>query len=87
MSTTGSVFFGEQYGLTVKSEPDEGTTVTIHIPAIPFTEENRVALESGKLPEMPAAPASQTEISEHEAESGSINRDKSEAMRSEGGNQ
>lgn len=50
MSTTGSVFFGEQYGLTVKSEPDEGTTVTIHIPAIPFTEENRVALESGKLP-------------------------------------
>lgn len=81
------LLFGEQYGLTVKSEPDEGTTVTIHIPAIPFTEENRVALESGKLPEMPAAPASQTEISEHEAESGSINRDKSEAMRSEGGNQ
>ncbi len=40
--------FGEQYGLKVESEPDEGTTVTIHIPAIPYTEENRKRLESGK---------------------------------------
>lgn len=40
--------FGQQYGLKVESEPDEGTTVTIHIPAIPYTEENRKRLESGK---------------------------------------
>ena len=40
--------FGEQYGLKIESEPDEGTTVTIHLPAIPYTEENRKRLESGK---------------------------------------
>ena len=40
--------FGEQYGLKIESEPDEGTTVTIHLPAIEYTEENRKALESGK---------------------------------------
>ncbi len=40
--------FGEQYGLKIDSEPDEGTVVTIHLPAIPCTEENRKRLESGK---------------------------------------
>lgn len=40
--------FGEQYGLSIESEPDEGTTVHIHIPAIPYTEENQKALEEGK---------------------------------------
>ncbi len=40
--------FGEQYGLKIESEPDEGTTVTIHLPAIPYTEENRKMLEYGK---------------------------------------
>ncbi len=40
--------FGEQYGLKIDSEPDEGTTVIIHLPAIEYTEENRKALESGK---------------------------------------
>ncbi len=40
--------FGEQYGLKIESEPDEGTTVTIHLPAIPYTEENWKRLESGK---------------------------------------
>ncbi len=40
--------FGEQYGLKIDSEPDEGTVVTIHLPAIPYNEENRKMLESGK---------------------------------------
>ena len=40
--------FGQQYGLKIESEPDEGTTVTIHLPAIPYNEENRKKLESGK---------------------------------------
>ena len=40
--------FGQQYGLKIDSEPDEGTTVTIHIPAIPYNEENRKRLEGGK---------------------------------------
>ena len=39
--------FGEQYGLSVASELDEGTTVTIHIPAVPFTKENQERLEEG----------------------------------------
>ncbi len=39
--------FGRRYGLHIESEPDEGTTVTIHLPAIPDTEENRKLLESG----------------------------------------
>jgi two-component system sensor histidine kinase YesM len=42
--------FGVEYGLKIDSEPDEGTTVTIHLPAIEYTEENRKALESGKEP-------------------------------------
>ena len=37
--------FGSEYGLKVYSEPDEGTKVVIHIPAIPYTEENRERLE------------------------------------------
>ncbi len=40
--------FGDKYGLKVESEPDEGTTVTIHLPSIPYNEENAKALESGK---------------------------------------
>ena len=39
--------FGEEYGLQVESEPDEGTTVTIHIPAVVYNEENAQELESG----------------------------------------
>jgi two-component system sensor histidine kinase YesM len=39
--------FGEQYGLKVESEPDEGTCITIHLPAVPFNEENQKLLESG----------------------------------------
>jgi two-component system sensor histidine kinase YesM len=40
--------FGEKYGLKIESEPDEGTVVTIHLPAIIYNEENAKALESGK---------------------------------------
>ena len=36
---------GKEYGLKIYSEPDEGTEVVIHIPAIPFSEENRKKLE------------------------------------------
>lgn len=39
--------FGAQYGLMAASEPDEGTTITIHLPAIPDTLENQKLLESG----------------------------------------
>ena len=42
--------FGMKYGLKIESEPDEGTQVTIHLPAIPYTEENRKMLENGKEP-------------------------------------
>lgn len=41
------ILFGKEYGLTVESEPDEGTTVSICIPAVPYTEENRKILEKG----------------------------------------
>ncbi|MCI8465109.1 MAG: histidine kinase [Lachnospiraceae bacterium] len=33
------LYFGEAYGLRIESEPDEGTTVMIHIPAVPYGEE------------------------------------------------
>lgn len=46
------LIFGKKYGLIVESEPDEGTTVTIHLPAVPYTRENCEALETpGKLQE------------------------------------
>ena len=41
--------FGEKYGLSVESEPDEGTRVSIRIPAVPYTEENRKILEKGRI--------------------------------------
>ena len=42
------ILFGKEYGLTVESEPDEGTTVSIRLPAVPYTEENRKILEQGR---------------------------------------
>lgn len=42
------LFFGKEYGITVESEPDKGTTVSVCIPAVPFTEENRKTLEAGR---------------------------------------
>ncbi len=41
------ILFGKAYGLQIESEPDEGTTVYIELPAIPFGEENRKLLEKG----------------------------------------
>lgn len=41
------ILFGKEYGLTVESEPDEGTTVSVCIPAVPYTEENAKTLEAG----------------------------------------
>lgn len=43
------ILFGKEYGLTVESEPDEGTKVSIRIPEIPYTEENRKVLEQGHI--------------------------------------
>lgn len=42
------IYFGSEYGLNIQSEPDEGTTVTIRIPAVPYTEEGTKLLEEGK---------------------------------------
>ena len=45
------LLFGRKYGLMIESEPDEGTTVTIHLPAVPYTEEKpRKAGEGNLLP-------------------------------------
>ncbi len=44
------ILFGEAYGVSIESEPDEGTRVLIRFPAIEFSEENRKALEAGKIP-------------------------------------
>lgn len=43
------IFFGEEYGLIIESEPDEGTKVTIRIPAVPFTEKDSGKLEKGRM--------------------------------------
>ena len=43
------LFFGQEYGITVESEPDEGTTVSICMPAVSYSEENRKILEKGYL--------------------------------------
>lgn len=32
------LYFGADYGLSIQSEPDEGTTVTAHLPAVPYEE-------------------------------------------------
>ena len=39
--------FGEQYGLEIESEPDEGSTFRIHLPYIPFDAENQEFYEKG----------------------------------------
>lgn len=41
------ILFGREYGLEIESEWDEGTTVSIRIPAILYTEEHRKILEKG----------------------------------------
>ncbi len=39
--------FGEQYGLSIDTHPDEGMLVRIHIPYVPYTPENRDLIEKG----------------------------------------
>lgn len=43
------LMFGEDYGLSVWSEADIGTKVTVHIPAISYTKENCEELEKSKI--------------------------------------
>lgn len=43
------LLFGKEYGVRIESEPDEGTTVSICIPKILYTEEARVILEQGRV--------------------------------------
>ncbi|MCR5775946.1 MAG: histidine kinase [Lachnospiraceae bacterium] len=40
--------FGEEYGMELESELDEGTTVRIHLPYIPYNPENQQRLEKGE---------------------------------------
>ena len=40
--------FGEPYGLEIESQPDEGTTVRIHLPYIEYSMEMVEYLEGGK---------------------------------------
>lgn len=45
------LYFGEKYGLTIESEPDEGTVITIRLPAVPYSSAS-VPGETGQaLPE------------------------------------
>ena len=32
------LYFGNEYGLFIESEPDEGTTIRIHLPAVDYRE-------------------------------------------------
>lgn len=32
------LYFGEEYGVLIESEPDEGTCIRLHLPAIPYNE-------------------------------------------------
>lgn len=41
------IFFGQEYGLHIESQLDEGTKVTIVVPALPFTKENQQIIEQG----------------------------------------
>jgi two-component system sensor histidine kinase YesM len=40
--------FGAAYGLVIESEPDEGTTVRIHLPAIPYQNDLETMLDGRK---------------------------------------
>lgn len=34
------LYFGSDYGVSIESEPDEGTTVTLRMPVVPYSEAN-----------------------------------------------
>lgn len=94
--------FGAQYGLMAASEPDEGTTITIHLPAIPDTPENQKLLESGhyrtavsdrKTEDMKTASAGNVDTEDATATRSDVQRSDladvlvKDAGRTEGGNQ
>lgn len=94
--------FGAQYGLMAASEPDEGTTITIHLPAIPDTPENQQLLESGhyrtavldrKTVDMKTASAGNADTEDAAATRSDVQRSDiadvlvKDAGRTEGGNQ
>ena len=94
--------FGAQYGLMTASEPDEGTTITIHLPAIPDTPENQKLLESGhyrtavsdrKTEDMKTASAGNADTEDAAATRSDVQRSDiadvlvEDAGRTEGGNQ
>ena len=94
--------FGVQYGLMAASEPDEGTTITIHLPAIPDTPENQKLLESGhyrtavsdrKTEDMKTASAGNADTEDATATRSDVQRSDladvlvKDAGRTEGGNQ
>lgn len=94
--------FGAQYGLMAASEPDEGTTITIHLPAIPDTPENQKLLESGhyrtavsdrKIVDVKTASAGNADTEDAAATRSDVQRsDRADVLvedagRTEGGNQ
>lgn len=44
--------FGDPYGLEIDSQPDEGTTVRIHLPYIEYSPETVERLEDGRLKQL-----------------------------------
>ena len=44
--------FGKPYGLEIESMPDEGTTIRIHLPYIPYEPEKLELLENGKMQDL-----------------------------------
>ena len=63
--------FGEPYGLEIESQPDEGTTVRIHLPWVPYSQEMAEELEKGKWEEeRERAGEKETEKKEREEKEG-----------------
>lgn len=44
--------FGKPYGLEIESQPDEGTTVRIHLPYMVYSQDTVELLEGGKLKQL-----------------------------------
>ncbi|MFR2835999.1 MAG: hypothetical protein ACLTCI_04070 [[Clostridium] nexile] len=49
MNNRIQILFGKSMVWLWRSEPDEGTTVSICIPAVLYTEDNREDLEKGRM--------------------------------------
>ena len=50
--STNVAFYSRPYGLEIESMPDEGTTIRIHLPYIPYEPEKLELLENGKMQEL-----------------------------------